>query len=303
MIADYLQAQILFALPFGICTEGDRFLNYLAFVALQTTQFTLAWVNADKGYKEARNAAKQFAFLNAGIDEAKERLPGESYEAYLTRESRFGQWMKDKGYELGEYTWTNKAGKQNSFTVNVDAPDFPGLIPTPGVLAGFYMDWFPPCAPCGDCCAGCAAALLAYGNCLAAIGAPISGVILPTTEACPPPEECCPCFALQKVELFGGIIHKVAAILPSTAICLPASTSFVFNWVFYPVPIAFIGGIVADNPKISVATTRFEANTDLGLWEMKYGNISSGANAEAKGGSIGPIPKSSYESYLISGGY
>jgi len=267
MIAEYLGTQVVFLVPIGICFAWARYIAYLAFVAAQTTQYILAWVNADKGYKEAENAAKQYAFMNAGIDESKERLSGESYEAYLERESRFGQWMNDKGYESGQYAWTNKTAKQNSFTVNVDAPGFPGLVPMPMVLMGLHFDWAVECTNLGDC-AICEGQQVAYKACHEGPWIKLPGEILLT-----PNSELSSC--------------------PSVA----------WNVIVYAVPIAWIAAIAEDNPRLTVATTRVEPNSDLGVWEMKYGAISSAANSESKGGSVGPLPNPSYESYLISGGY
>ena len=289
MIAEYLSTEALFLVTSLLEIEAPRFLAYWAFIVAQSAQFVLAWTTAYKGYNDARSVARQFAFMNAGIDESKERLPGESYESYLQRESKFGQWMKEKGYESGRYTWTDKNGKQNSFNAEVEAPDFPGLIPTPGVFVSVYFKWITPCTAlaAGLDCAPCSADAAQFfflvkqaqrripfalnlGTAVPAgsftpIAQSDSGIVVP--PFCPP----------------GGA--------PAWAV------------VIYYVPIAWIGGIVEDNPKISVTTTRDQPNVDLGLREMKYGDISSGANAEAKGGSVGPFPNPGYDSNLISGGY
>ncbi|MCK9603361.1 MAG: pilus assembly protein TadG-related protein [Candidatus Omnitrophica bacterium] len=261
MIADYLSTEILFLLPLTICIRMMRYIAYLAFIAAQTTQYVLAWQNGADGYESARSAAYQFAFMNAGIDEAKPRLSGESYEAYLKRESNFGQWMKGEGYESGQYTWTDKNGKQNSFTVDVDAPDFPGLIPMPMVLTGLYLDiiWcIPPPV--------CPGAIGAYMACDAAASSSLLG--------------------------------EVKLLNTSTISCC----AWMWNFRIYLVPIAWIAGIAKDNPQLTVTATRIEPNADLGLREMKYGSISSSAHSEAAGGSVGPGPSPSYDSYLIPGG-
>jgi len=262
MIAEYLSTQVTFLIPVNICSMGAmRNIAYIAFVAAQTAQFILAWSNAMEGYEEARSAAYQFAFMNAGIDESKERLSGESYESYLQRESRFGQWMKNKGYESGQYTWTDKDGRQNSFTVTVDAPDFPGLIPMPMVMLGlFYSDSI---GACSVWCMTCLTDLLKYFVCL--MKTLIMGTILLWTTV------CCSCTA------WAGI--------------------------GYIVPIAWIAGIAQDNPEISVTTTRVQPEKDLGLWQMKYGSVSSQARARSSGGSVGPAPSPRYDSVLVSGGY
>jgi len=263
MIAEYLSAEISFLIPLPLCKEWVRYIAFLAFVASQTAQFALAWSNAAKGYESARSVALEFSFMNAGIDESKERLSGESYEAYLQRESSFGNWMKDKGYESGQYAWTDKTGKQNSFGVKVDAPNPPGLIPLPMILVGTYWHW---------------------------IG------------ACDPEEGCEPC--VTDTLIFFECLTKARANPTTYVLSQTPTTCFTFAWtlIAYPVPIAYIGGITEDNPRIAVTATRTEPNADLGIWQMKYGDISSDANAEAKGGAIGPVPDPSYESYLISGG-
>ncbi|MDD4986876.1 MAG: pilus assembly protein TadG-related protein, partial [Dehalococcoidales bacterium] len=155
MIAEWLSTQAIFAIPTNISTEFMRYLTYLAFVISQAAQFVLAWQAGIEGYEGAENGARQLAFMNGGIDEAKIRLAGESYQSYLLRESPFGQWMESGGYESsGVYSWADKDGEQNSFTVDVTAPDFPMLIPMPMVLFSFYFKWIPMCTPCGKipCC-------------------------------------------------------------------------------------------------------------------------------------------------------
>lgn len=264
MIAEYLATEVAFLLPLSICDEWMRYVGYLAFVAAQTAQYALAWSNADRQYKEAESAAKQFAFMNSGIDEAKPRLEGETYEAYLERESKFGQWMKDDGYESGIYAWTDKDGKENSFRVDVDASGFPGLIPMPMVLVGVNWDWIGWCDP-EEGCNPCVADTLKYVECL------LKAEANPTTYT---------------------MFHT-----PLTC------KMFVWTFIAYPVPIAYIGGVVDNSPELTVTTTRIEPNADLGLWEMKYGSVSSQAKAKSSGGSVGPIPDPGYDSYLISGGY
>jgi len=262
MIAEFLSTEVAFLIPISICFRWIRYISYLAFIAAQTTQYVLAWNNAAEGYELGRSAALEFAFMNAGIDESKERSSGESYEAYLQRESNFGNWMKDKGYESGQYAWTDKTGKQNSFSVNLDAPDPPGLIPMPMILTGLYLDiiWaIPPPV--------CPGSIGAYMACEKAASSSLPGEIQITST--------------------------------STISC----GAWMWNFRLYAVPIAWIAGITGDNPKLTVTTTRIESNADLGLREMKYGNILSSARAETKGGSVGPAPSPNYESYLISGGY
>ena len=299
MIAEYLATQILFSLPITVCFELSRFIAHLAFMALQLTQYILAWQNGTKGYEAAESAAKQFAFSNAGIDEPKPRLDGEAYETYLRRDSRFGQWMQSEGYDSGQYTWTDKNGQQNSVTVDVEAPSFPGLLPMPGVLLGIYLDIIPICIPCTDCCMVCQAALATYWGCLLKVGIIAEMEILPNLFPCSCPPCCCPCWSVQGVTSPGGLVHFMDFAFPSQAFC----GGWAWNFILYPVPIAFIANIIEDNPQITVTTTRVEPNIDLGLREMKYGTISSSAKAETTGGSVGPVPNPGYDSYLISGGY
>lgn len=291
MIAEYLSTAVIFVIPAPIETETARYFAFWAFFIAQTAQFVLAWSNGDQGYEDAESLAKQFAFMNAGIDEAKPRLSGESYEAYLKRESNFGQWMKDKGYDSGQYSWTDKNGGQNSFSVDVDAPAFPGLVPTPALFISFYYKWIPVCTPCGKipCC-----------NCVSCIqAASVFDVRVAKANR------------ILSFSQGGGISPPIGYTVPNgttgSAIIVPpvCPCGGMTAWatVEYFTPIAFIGAIIEDNPQVSITTTRVEPNADLGLREMKYGSISSGANAEAKGGSVGPVPNPGYDSYLISGGY
>lgn len=57
----------------------------------------------------------------------------------------------------------------------------------------------------------------------------------------------------------------------------------------YPFP-AFIPAIPNDDENISVRVTRWEPEKNLGLWRMRYGQISSYAEAEAFDGNIRPEP-------------
>jgi hypothetical protein len=149
MLADYLATAAILATCWLHCITA--WIAYFVHLASQITLFALAWSNGRKTCLAAKTAAKQFAFINAGIDEAKERLSGESYEAYLQRESRFGQWMKDKGYESGQYSWTDKNRKENSVKVEVDAPAYFILVPMSGVIflrGQTYIDGSWTCKGC-----------------------------------------------------------------------------------------------------------------------------------------------------------
>ncbi len=300
MIAEYLATQVMFLIPINMCSEWTRYISYLAFVAAQTAQFILAWQAGDEGYDDAESAAKQLAFMNAGIDEAKARLTGESYQAYLLRDSAFGQWMDSKGYDSGLYSWTDKQGDSNSFRVDVNAPSFPGLIPMPGVLVGLFRDVVPPSAWC-LCYASSWAYLVTYQSCVNSMGAAnvptyVSGA-LPCKGGC-----CTVCAPLDMVTITGGMVHGIATIFPSVA----RRGSVVWNQIIYPVPIAFIANIVSDNPETTITTTRIEPNRDLGIWEMKYngpsgGGIVSTSSSRSSGGAVGPVPDPGYDSYLIGG--
>lgn len=290
MIAEYAATEILFVVSALIELEMPRFLTYWAFVVAQTSQFILAWYNADKAYKGASNAAKQFAFMNAGIDEPKKRLPGESYQDYLNRDSNFGIWMKNKGYESGYYSWADNDGQENSFRVDVEAPDFPGLIPMPGAFVSLYFKWIPMCTNCGyvPCCncALCNAAAAQFNYSVSQANRKTLGSILssvPITTGFTP-----------------VAFTSSGVVVPPFC---PCGSTFAWAIVLYYIPVVSIAGIVEDNPEITVTTTRVEPGKDLGLWQMQYGTVSSQAKAKSSGGSVGPVPSTNYDTELIAGGY
>lgn len=270
MIANYLSNQIAFLIPIGMCRWGWRYAQYLAFVAMQATMFAMAWDNGNAGYKEARNLARQLAFSNAGIDEAKQRLPGETYEAWLTRKSNFEEWMDDKRYERDDnepvtYSWEDSRRGQNSVTVTTDGPDFPGLLPMPGLLVGLFRDVI---GPCGWGCLPCSPQLIAHATCYAAAR-------IPPVFSIGTPYVCCACV--------------------------------IFTILGYPVPIASILNIIDDDPEVTVTVNRIKPEANLGLWRMKYESsqeagqgITSWSRAKSSGGSVGPVPNPNYDSYLIS---
>lgn len=333
MIAEYLTMVALFAIPYkSICLEPTYYGLWLAFMAAQATQFATAWQAGVDGYNDARDSAKQLAFSNANIDEAKTRRDNsggdcesqektrgtcETYEQWLQRKSRFEEWTQEKGYVTSDhdapstYEWTDKQGGQNYVTVDPDAPGFPGLLPMPGVLVGMYTDGpFPPFVTCPTCNVACAVALKVYLTCALAAGA--TPIFVPAMSGVPC-LGCCPCPSVIGVTISPGVVHTStytpAYILGSAAACgFPVS-----NTIFYPVPIAFIADIVEDNPEISVTVTRKEPQRALGpLWNMKYEDpqrhpgrdeISSRARARTSGGRVGPAPDPDYDSELISGGY
>ena len=192
--------------------------------------------------------------------------------------------------------------------MDVDGPDFPGLIPMPMVLVGLYRDGpFPPyTGECNTCSIPCSDALLAYVVCLASVVSNAFPMIIPSTLECGP--VCCPCTRIISVT-GSGIVRgdPMAWLLPSAAACgFP-----VWNTILYTVPIAYIADIVEDNPEITVTVNKIEPGIGLGLWNMTYDDpkrgtgkgISSRAKAKSGGGKVGVSPKQSYDSHLISGGY
>lgn len=152
MLADYLTAQATFIFC-QICWVG--WVIYAAHVASQAALFAVAWSNGRQTCVGAKTAAKQLAFSNAGIDEAKPRNLGESYEDWLKRDSNFQSWMKNEGYESSnQYTWTEKQGKQNWVRVEVDGPADFILVPMPGVI--WFRAGLPAPPECElPCCCNC----------------------------------------------------------------------------------------------------------------------------------------------------
>lgn len=125
-----------------------------AHLVLQLSQIALAQLKMIPDTMDAADeAAKQLAFSNAGIDEAKPRNPGETYEAWLQRKSNFTEWMDREDYKSGLYGWndTRKYGQPltespgaNSVRVSVDKPTW---IVVPLYLPLFYLGWV-PLSPC-----------------------------------------------------------------------------------------------------------------------------------------------------------
>lgn len=318
MISSYLAEQVTFLIPMSICRESVRYAAWIAFCAAQAAEYALAWDTGVEGYEDARDTARQFAFNNAGVDQTKPaRTTDQTYEDWLkNNKSGFEQWMEDKNYATGDngsvvYSWTDnvKYGQSasagvNSVDVDVDGPDFPGLIPMPGLLTGIYSNGpFPICWPaCADCCPACSGALLVYYNCLIATGTTAEPVWEPASFECG--IHCCPCIRLASVVNSGGMGHgnPLVWVMPSFASC----GTVVYNVILYTVPIAFIADIVEDNPEIDVSTTKREPQINIGLWNMNYddpsrgsgGGIRSRAQAKAEGGTVGPIPDENYDAHL-----
>lgn len=319
MIYAYEAEVAAFVVPMTICYETKRYAAYIAFSAAQTAWFAMNWHNiGDKGYAAASDAAFMFAFSNSGMDEAKRRLSGESYDDWLKRKSYFEQWMEHEPYK-GEsncaYTWEGSvqplsacggSGK-NKFKVDVNAPSFPGLIPMPGILVGVYMDFIPICISCATvtCCKECDIEIELLWKCLQSAGANATTIPrdVERPSCCPP--GCSFCGVISgSIMVSGGMTSKGTTIIPGTYQC--GSTAV--TEILYYVPIAFIADIVDDNPKISVKTNRIEPAIDLGLWQMRYEDpaaavgkgITSQAEAKTKGGEVGPAPDASYDCGLTS---
>ena len=314
MIAEYLAAQVLFLIPTTICKGTLRYASYIATSASLAAQYAAAWIAGVDGYQEARNTARQTAFNNAGVDEAKARQSGEAYEDWLKRDSKFSQWMNDEEYASDSsgsvaYSWNDNVkygqsgttGGQNSVEVDVQGPDFPGLIPGPFVLVGIYHDGpFPIFTPCGNCSLTCFLSLTAYANCLLALKAAFGFPDPSKNFLYVPPKACKPCFNTVIWDSPTGPSYPGSFFLSSWATCgIP-----VWNVGLYTIPIAFIASIVEDNPEISVSVKRVEPSINLGLWNMRYEKesgqgIRSRSRAKAEGGSVGPIPSEEYDAFLI----
>lgn len=325
MVTAYLGEAIVFLWPISICSENVRFIEWNMYWVTASVDYYLAWKAGDEGYEEARNSARQLALVNSGIDQPKaSREGGESYKEWLTKKSEFEEYMDREDYREDDsgtiyYNWTDQekygqsdsAGK-NLVKVEVDGPDFPGLIPMPMVLVGLFMDGpFAPCVPvCSHACLSCvicSAALMTYWGCLDSILAtawPVPLLPIPFTQyhgwGCTTCGE-----GIVVVKVTGGTVHgdPMSWIMPSAAAC--GGTAW--NIVLYTVPIAYIADIVEDDPEIEVTVTRKEPRINLGLWRMNYDDpnqtgqgITSSARAKTSGGVVaGPSPKQSYDSHLI----
>ena len=317
MIAEYLAAQASFLIPMNICTESttwSRFISYTTTMALLAAEYAAAWIAGTDGYQEARNTARQTAFNNAGIDETKARQSGEAYEDWLKRDSRLSQWMSDKEYASESsgsvaYNWNDNVkygqsgttGGQNSVEVDVQGPDFPGLIPGPFVLVGMFTGPpIPMFTGCPECNFECAFGLGLYEICLDSLT--VANAVAPIISSIGCHVGCCPCPSFWSISVSGGIAYGyyLTQILPSFTSCGMVA----HNIILYELPIAFIASIIEDNPEISVSVKRIEPSINLGLWNMRYEKepgqgIRSRARAKAEGGSVGPIPSEEYDASLI----
>lgn len=319
MITAYLAEQIAFLWPISICSETLRFVEWNIYWVAASVDFYLAWDAGDEGYKAARNSARQLALVNSGIDQPKAgRETGESYDDWLIKKSSFEEYMENQDYKEDDssaiyYNWTDQkkygqsdSAGENSVKVDVDGPDFPGLIPMPMVLVGLFKDGpFSVCVPvCGLCpsCWACSIALQAYYICLTAISAAAVPVIVPFTQKA---VYCWSCgMGYIGVTVTGGTVHgdPMAWIMPSATAC----GGVAWNTIIYTVPIAYIADIVEDDPEIEVTVTKKEPQINLGLWRMNYDDpsqagqgITSQSKAKTSGGRVGVSPKQSYDSHLI----
>ena len=316
MITAYLAEEIAFLWPISICSQTLRFVEWNIYWVAAAVDFYLAWDAGDEGYIAARNSARLLALVNAGIDQPKAgREGGESYKDWLIKKSSFEEYMDNQDYEQDDsstiyYNWTDQkkygqsdSAGENSVKVEVDGPDFPGLIPMPMVLTGLFRDGpFLLCVVCSDCCVGCEFQLLAYSICLDISGVANADIVFPVGVACPPPAKCCTCPAVIEVTVTGGTVYgdPMAVILPSAAAC----GGVAWNVILYTVPIAYIADIVEDNPEIKVTVTKTEPSINLGLWRMNYdepasSGITSQSKAKTSVGRVGVSPKQSYDSHLI----
>lgn len=135
---------------------------YTVHLALQISQIALAQLKMIPDTMDAADdSAKQLAFSNAGVDEAKPRNPGETYEAWLQRESSFEEWMDDEGFKSGLYAWndTIKYGQPstaspglNSVRVRVDTPTWVVVpLPLPIWIQAWLCCGKLVCVPCCIC--------------------------------------------------------------------------------------------------------------------------------------------------------
>lgn len=303
MFQEYLAELAIFAVPKTICQEPKWRAEWAIWDAAQAAWYGYIWDQiGSPGYQAAEDTAKQFAYSNSGIDEAKVRLPLEPYLVWLQRKSNFEEWMDDEEYKNhGSYSWTDTQGGLNKVEVDVDAPHFPGLIPEPGALIGVYLDEIPICIPCSDCCVACELKVGELAGCYNEAGA--------TATACPESnslfcgEDCCDCEPMTGLEVTGGETSWGTTVIINGAYFTCGTV--VSSEIIYPCPIVYIYDIVSDNPEIEVETTRIEASRDLGLWNMQYNTsltksgVTSKAKAKTSGGSVaGPIGNPSYDCEL-----
>lgn len=159
MFAAYLTAQIVLYMCLPHCVIAKVF--YATHVAAQGVLLAKAIMTASDTLGTAEKDGLRLAFSNAGIDEAKQRLPGETYEAWLTRKSNFEEWMDRKDWTTGNYTWQDptKYGQASSAGGNyvhvTSTPPSWKVMPLPGVIwftGGLVPVPIGPTCPCCLCC-------------------------------------------------------------------------------------------------------------------------------------------------------
>jgi len=303
MFQEYCAELALFAVPKTICQEPKWRAEWAIWDAAQAAWYGYIWDQiGSPGYQAAEDTAKQFAYSNSGVDEAKVRLPFEPYLTWLQRKSTFEEWMDDERYKhQGSYKWTDTQGGANEVDVDVEAPHFPGLIPEPGALVGVYFDEITPCVECTTCCSvDCVPSVTEIMGCYNAAGATATATPESHTSVC---KGCCSCTANTGLTITGGETSWGTTIIVNGVKFTCAMP--VWSEIIYPCPIVYIYDIVSDNPEIEVETTRIEASRDLGLWNMQYNaslaksGVTSKAKAKTSGGSVaGPIGNPSYDCEL-----
>lgn len=192
----------------------------------------------------ANDQGRAYAFYNVGVDEYKEPEDGESYQAYLRRDSRFSEWLQDEEYKAGlgeksvypwedikfEYwdsrtkEWVNyKPDRANEVAVVVgEAPE--SFVLTPGTLSGTTKWWEEVAEDC---------------NC---------------EWVCDENEENC---GYECETCYEWVSHDVD----------------------FTVDPAFVARMDPEHAVVAVTTTRTEPDPDLGLWRLDIPDIESGARA------------------------
>ncbi|MCD6539799.1 MAG: hypothetical protein J7K37_03765 [Candidatus Omnitrophica bacterium] len=143
---------------------------YATFFAVALALYLLARVMAGKIPDNVRETAYSYAFQNIGIEEVKPHIPGESYEEWLRKKSRFSQWMDDEEYKNPphKYTWNDRYGQNYAQVVLDHVP-----TPTPHIL------WRPVVVIGLGCCG------LSCGCC-----------------------QCCPCLPMPFIAALSGVSHE-----------------------------------------------------------------------------------------------
>jgi len=124
---------------------------YYASMAIALALYLLAIFMARKIPGNVRETAYSYAFQNIGIEEVKPHTPGESYEEWVRKKSRFSQWMDDEEYKNSphKYSWDDRYG-QNYAQVVLDHVHTP--FPFPLILPVKVRGWKAFCGCCKKCC-------------------------------------------------------------------------------------------------------------------------------------------------------